>query len=74
MAIEILRDSNVNDADQVALVDKYTKLRQSCDVKGIMEIVTDDIQLESALASPKGRGAYTTTAICNVLYPLAWVF
>lgn len=56
MPMELLRDAQVCDADQMALVDKYVKLRTTGDVSGVLELVTDDIELESAFASAKGKG------------------
>jgi ketosteroid isomerase-like protein len=59
MPVELLSESGVPAQDQLALVDHYSALRTDGDVDGILAIVTDDIQLESAMAGlVKGKADF----------------
>jgi ketosteroid isomerase-like protein len=55
MAPTIIRDSQVPMEVQLALVNKYSSFRKAGDVDAVMAIVTDDITLESSLATASGR-------------------
>jgi ketosteroid isomerase-like protein len=55
MAPTIIRDSQVPMEVQLALVNKYSSFRKAGDVDAVMAIVTDDITLDSSLATASGR-------------------
>lgn len=59
MAIQMLVDKEVDHQAQLDLVNKYSKLRTSGDIDGILEIVSEDVTLDSAMTgSIKGKRAF----------------
>lgn len=59
MAIEMLKESQVEEQAQLDLVNKYSELRKKGEIESLLTLVTEDFALESALSGPvKGKDAF----------------